>query len=129
MNTDRPHASRLPAPLQCVACRRQATWEVDGTSTCDLHVRDVIAWRSTVDLGGNPPHPTPPPNQQGSDGRPRPPAFFPRKGSSVTPQSAHLSTRSERLLLVEERMDEIATTLAANGVQAISLRGLRAVMG
>lgn len=33
------------------------------------------------------------------------------------------------LLLVEEMMDEIATTLAANGVQAISLRGLRAVMG
>ena len=33
------------------------------------------------------------------------------------------------LVLREETMDEIATTLAANGVRVISLRGLRAVVG
>lgn len=43
-----PRVTRLPAPVQCIACGRLATWEVDGTSTCDRDVASVIEWRTEV---------------------------------------------------------------------------------
>lgn len=39
---------KLDPAFQCAACRRAATWMVDGTSSCDYHRAMFIA----VSVGG-----------------------------------------------------------------------------